>query len=304
MHSGGSFRVRDALKAGMTLGDLRSRHLAAPFHGVRSTVEPTDVVGRCRAYAAKMRADAAFTSLTAARLWGVPLPISSDVTVVHVATERGTARALGRGVVGIQHEPRSVEVSKLDGLSVLSPASTWVSLANDLGLADLVAAGDFLVTPTFGSKRPALCDVRDLAEAVGVQRRVNGRVLRDALDLIRVGPLSRPESLTRVLAVTGGLPDPVPNLRVTPLLMFDLAWPRWRIALDYQGDGHRSASQFARDVRRIDDARHVGWDLMQITKTDLFDHPFDLLGRLRSRLAERGAPVVVVPASKVSLAKP
>jgi very-short-patch-repair endonuclease len=86
--------------------------------------------------------------------------------------------------------------------------------------------------------------------------------------------------------------------------MFDLAWPRWRVALDYQGGGHRTASQYARDVRRIDEARHVGWDLLQITKSDLFDHPFDLLGRLRARLAERGAPVRVVPASKVSLAKP
>jgi len=304
MDLGGSFRVRDALRAGLTLGALRSRDLAAPFHGVRSTVEPTDVVGRCRAYAAKMRSDAAFTSFTAARLWGIPLPLSADVGVVHVATARGTARALGRGVVGIQYAADSIEVTELDGLRVLSPASTWVTLGADLGLADLVAAGDYLVTPPFGGSRAAPCEVEDLARAVGVQRRVNGRTLHGALGLIRIGPLSRPESLTRVLAVTGGLPDPIPNLRVTPLLMFDLAWPQWRVALDYQGDSHRSASQFARDVRRIDDARHIGWDLMQVTKSDLFDHPFDLLGRLRSRLAERGAPVIVVPAAKVWLARP
>jgi hypothetical protein len=286
------------------MGALRSRNLAAPFHGVRATVEPTDVVGLCRAYAAKMRSDAAFTSLTAARLWGVPLPAAPDERVVHVATARGTARPLGRGVVGIQYARNSVEITHLDGLRVLSAASTWVSLGADLGLADLVAAGDFLVTPAFGVDRAAPTEIAQLARLLTRSRRVGAGVLREALDLVRVGSLSRTESLTRVLTVTGGLPEPLLNLRVTPLLMFDLAWPRWRVALDYQGGGHRTASQYARDVRRIDEARHVGWDLLQITKSDLFDHPFDLLGRLRARLAERGAPVRVVPASKVSLAKP
>lgn len=41
---------------------------------------------------------------------------------------------------------------------------------------------------------------------------------------------------------------------------------------------------------------------MQISATDLFDSPFDLLARLRSRLVERGAAVRPLVARKVALA--
>lgn len=250
-----------------------------------------------------MRPDAAFTSITAARLWGAPMPQWIPDDVVHVAVRHGTARPGGRGVVGVQYAPRSYEIVELDGLRVLSPASTWTSLAPTLGLADLVAVGDFLVTPGFASVHPALASVEDLAAAAG-RPRLRGRdVALAASRLVRVGSLSRPESLTRVLAVTGGLPEPVCNLRVSPLLMFDVAWPTWRVGLDYHGASHRSASQYARDVGRSDLARHEGWDAIQITASDLFDSPFDTLGRIRGRLSRRGAPVRTVPAHHVALAR-
>jgi len=56
----GSFRVRDALARGVSAGALRSQHLSAPFQGVRSVTPPRDMTALCRAYATKMRPDAAF----------------------------------------------------------------------------------------------------------------------------------------------------------------------------------------------------------------------------------------------------
>jgi len=219
-------------------------------------------------------------------------------------TPHDAPRPMGRGVRGGQHDPQLFDVVDFEGLRVLSPASTWVALARVLGIADLVAAGDYLVTPKFGDPGSALCAVDDLVELLDRGRRLGAGKLRAALVLVEPGALSRPESLSRVLFVSAGLPRPSPNFRVSPLLMFDLAWPHWRVAFDYQGDHHRSATQYARDVGRVDLARHEGWSLVQGTKRDLFDTPFDLVGRVRSCLIARGATVHGVHPSKVNLVKP
>lgn len=243
----------------------------------------------CRAYAVKMRGDAAFTSLTAARLWGIPLPADAENLLVHVSAPHGGSRPGGRGVRGHQHDPALVGVVELDGLRVLSPRDTWVSLARVLDLPDLVAAGDYLVTPPFG-RSSALLDPEQLRGHLPMKTPGRRTAMR-AAELIRVGALSRPESLSRVLFVTAGIPEAVANLRVGPTFMPDLAWPDWRVAFDYLGDGHRSPTRFARDVARIDFARELGWDLILATKSDLFGSPFDLVGRVRSRLSAKGAPL-------------
>jgi len=304
MDLGNSFRVRDARNLGVGRGALRSVHLAAPFHGVRSIVEPLDVQERARAYSVKMRSDAAFTGVTAARMWGAPLPAGIPNDVLEVATPHGSPRPLGRGVHGTQHEPGSVDVIEVDGLRLLAPASMWVALGRVLTVPDLVAVGDFLVTRGFGDPRPALCNVEELRRTLELSRRLGAARLRGALDLVQVGALSRPESLARVLFTTAGLPPAASNLRVSSLLMFDLAWPEWRVGFDYHGEHHRSATQHARDVGRLDLARQDGWTLVQATKYDLFDHPFDLIGRLRSRLVERGCVVRPVHPSKVARLNP
>ena len=279
-------------------------HLAAPFHAVRSLVEPTDVRERCLAYSVKMRSDAAFTSVTAAVLWGMPLPSGVRVDELDVTAPHRGFRPSGRGVRGSQHDPRLVEIVDVDGLRVLSPASTWVALGRDLSMPDLVAAGDYLVTRGFADPRPALCEPADLRRVFELGRRAGAARLREALDHIVPGSLSRPESLARVLFTTAGLPPARPNLRVSSLLVFDLAWPEWRVGFDYHGEHHRSASQHARDVGRLDLARQEGWSLVQATKSDLFEHPFDLIGRVRSRLIGHGAVARPVHPSKVARLRP
>lgn len=298
-----AFTVKEALARGVTAGALRSSRWVAPFHGVRSTMEPTDVATRCRVYAAKMRADAVFSSVSAARLWGVPLPTWVDDSAVHVAVPHGSARPSGRGVAGSLYQRGAVEIVEREGLRVLSAPDTWASLAEVLELADLVAAGDALVTAAFASSGPAAATPGDLIDLAHRRRFRGVRLARRASELVRVGSLSRPESLVRILAVTGGVPEPVCNLRVSPLVTFDLAWPQWRFGFDYHGASHRSATQHARDVARADLARQLGWGSMQASATDLFDSPFELLGRIRSRLTERGAPVGRLDVRKVATAK-
>lgn len=303
MQNAAEFTVRQGRAAGLSPGTLRSSRFGAPFHGVRTVNETDTVAARCRAYATKMRTDVAFAGVTAARLWGLPLPAWLPSDDVEVIAPHGTARPGGRGVVASSHVPGRVTIVEYGGMRVLSPVDTWLSLSTVLELADLVAVGDAVVTAAFGSSRPALATLTALQQ-VADRRGVRGVALaRRAAALIRVGPLSRPESLTRVLAVTGGVPEPECNLAVSPLLTFDLAWPAWRLGLDYHGSSHRSATQHAQDVRRSDLAARHGWTTMQAAAPDLFDIPFDLLGRIRSRLAGLGAPLQPIDVRKVALAR-
>jgi hypothetical protein len=87
---GAAFSVADARAAGVSPRRLRGRDLTAPFHGVRMTRagmlppdagEPSDpspeeraALERIHAYAARMAEGTFFTHVSAARLWGLPLP--------------------------------------------------------------------------------------------------------------------------------------------------------------------------------------------------------------------------------------
>lgn len=300
----GSFRVRDALARGVSAGALRSRHLAAPFQGVRSVTPPRDAIALSHAYATKMRPDAAFCGLSAAQLWGIPLPASLEAgVVVHVSSPHAGPRPTGRGVRGYQHDPDNVAIRNIGPLRVFSPVDTWLSLGRVLALPDLVAAADFILTPSFGSTEPALATLAELYDAVARHRILGLPLLRRAASLALPGPLSRPESHCGVLLVSAGCPTPVPNLRISPLATLDVAWLLARYGLDYLGDQHRSPTQFAKDVGRRELIKSLEWESLEITKTDLYDHPHHLALKVRSRLSERGVPVRPVHPSKFVLPK-
>jgi hypothetical protein len=299
----GSFRVRDALARGIGAGALRSQHLAAPFQGVRSVTPPRDAVALCHAYATKMRSDAAFCGPSAAHIWGIPLPVSTEADVVHVSSPHSGPRPTGRGVRGYQHDPERVDIWSLGPLRVFSPTHTWLSLGRVLALPDLVAAADFILTPSFGSREPPLAKLVELHDAVAGPRILGAPILRRAVSLALPGPLSRPESHCRVLLVSAGCPAPVPNLSISPLATLDLAWPAAGYGLDYLGDQHRSPTQFAKDVGRRELIRDLGWESLEITKNDLYEHPHSLALKVRSRLAERGVPVQTVHPSKYVVPK-
>lgn len=296
--------MKDALARGVGAGALRSQQLSAPFQGVRSVTPPLDGVSLCRAYATKMRHDSAFCGLSAARIWGMPLPRSADDDRVHVSSPHGGPRPTGRGVRGFQHDPGRVEVVEVDGLRVFSPVETWLSLGRILTLPDLVAAADFILTPAFGSRDPALATLGDLLIAATRPRVIARPVLARAAAWAAVGPLSRPESLCRVLLMSAGIPEPVANLRISPLVTLDLAWPAARYGLDYLGDHHRSPTQFARDVARRELVRDLRWHDREVTRDDLFSHPHQLVLRVRSDLSQRGIGLSPVHPSKFVLPSP
>lgn len=282
------FRVADARAHGRSRASIDSRYFEMPFHGIRAPRGALDLVTRCRAFALRMRSDAAFTGLTAAHLWGMPLPIgAANLERLHVSVPHGRPRPRSRGVIGSERAA-DVDVIDLEGLPVLGPVATWASLGASLGVLDLVAVGDHLLGD---AHRPALATVEELTEVA--RRRTRGAPrLRRAVPWMRFGSASRPETLSRVLLTAGGIPDPDLNCAI-PGTWFtvDLAWPAARFGIEYQGHHHDSAAQRAADIRRQELIHDEGWLLMEVTRVDLFDAPLAMLDRVARRLSERGMHV-------------
>ncbi|KHK95457.1 hypothetical protein LK09_18845 [Microbacterium mangrovi] len=291
---GSVFRVRDALAAGVAKSRLRAADLEAPFWGVRrypgrapeedaAPWEVRDAAARRRAlaYVPRMVPGSFLVLMSAAALWGIPVPHRVDAPVqVGVLLPHRAPR--GGGVEGHAYAHHLVAIRDLDGVAVSSPASTWAQLGAVLGVHDLVAAGDGIVrVPRLAGGEPgdpasALGTVEQLAAAIEAGRRTGIGRLREALPLIRVGASSRAETLVRLDLVEAGLPEPALDVEVRHgsgrlLGISDLAYPGLRIAVEYEGDQHRTdPRQWERDIEKYRAYERAGWAVVRLTARNVF----------------------------------
>ena len=281
------FAVAQALDLGVSPGNLRSPALQHPFHGARSIgLDLSNDYDVARAYAARLRDGDVFSHATAARLWNLPLPLYVGSEVHVSATSPGRAPEV-RGIVGHKLMLDAGDVRIVHGMPVTSPSRTWATMAGLLRVEDLIALGDAVITPPFRSTA-SLAGIHDLKREVGSGRGGRGQRSREsAIGQIRRGPLSRPESLVRILCLAVGIPEPELNVGPTGE-MPDLRWLRYRVCLEYLGDGHRDVAQFRFDVGRNERFLDEEWLVMKVTADDLFDRPLELVTRLARRLRSRG----------------
>ena len=140
------FATSAAMEAGVARQRLRRSDLVAPFHGVRAPASTElDQATRCDAYAQLMPERLAFAGPTAARIWGLPLPlaIERDPRLHVVATDGGRAPR-GAGIVGTRTR-RKVETRIENGWRIVAPIEAWIGLASMLSVDQLVTAGDRLL---------------------------------------------------------------------------------------------------------------------------------------------------------------
>ncbi|MDQ0892860.1 hypothetical protein [Agromyces ramosus] len=298
-----AFAVGDARGAGVGRGRLAASDLAMPFRGSRmpARIEPSihDLV---QAYAVRMPERQFFSHSTSALLNGVPLPLHLELDRrLHVSVLHGAPRPRVRGVIGHALERSRTQVLESGPIRMTDAATTWCQLAPMLDLDDLVAAGDFIITGRMpvGGRNP-MASVERLRAAAELHRgSVGAARLREALELIRYGPLSRRESRLRLRMIRAGLPQPAINytVRDARLLgwepMLDLAYPRFRVGIEYEGDHHRDPKQFRVDVSRYERLYDVGWLTVRVTADDLPEHRTDaasdaLVTRIDARLRSRG----------------
>jgi very-short-patch-repair endonuclease len=278
----GPFRTRDALRLGVDSARLAAADLHHPFHGVYSPEAARTIQEACRAFLLRAPEGSCFSHETAAALLGIPLPGPADIHRLHVAVEFPRTPPRGRGVVG--HSLGRVRGEEFESFPICSPAQVWCQLAGVLDRRDLVAAGDHLLG---ARKRTALVDhaalARESADSVGTK---GARARAWALSRLRTGVDSRPETLLRLLIEEHGYGDaevnrPVPVQGGRLILHPDLTLPSLRIALEYEGDQHRTEQrQWHADIERRDLLESAGWRVVRVTARDLFHDPDAFLTRL------------------------
>jgi very-short-patch-repair endonuclease len=69
----------------------------------------------------------------------------------------------------------------------------------------------------------------------------------------------------------------------------DLAYPRWRIAIEYKGDHHRKRARFQRDVARLNALRAAGWLVLRFTADDTLRHPARIVRLVLGAIEERSS---------------
>lgn len=288
------FTAAEARRLGVRPGRLGDPDLSNPFHGVHVEGDATGVVGLCRAYAVKMRPDAHFTGVTAALLWGMPLPQHLHDLRIHVAVPLGTPAPRGRGVLGRRTTVAPERVLELDGLRVLGRSETWCELAAMLTVQELVIIADTFVGPQCPDPGAVLAALGAAAEAPG--RRYRER-LREAMNRTRVGVRSPRETMLRLLLVDAGLPEPEVNVRLHArdgsfLAEGDLVYVVARLVLEYEGDHHRTDKKvFRTDIRRRERYEDEGWSVLRVTADDMDieANRRELVARVRARLGLAGA---------------
>jgi hypothetical protein len=307
-----AFRVADARRDGTPRRALDHAQLERPFTGLRAepTADPdhartpplaAEKIRRAaRHFTAHIQDGEFFSHRTAAVLWDLPLPLV-DETRIDVSVLAPRRAPTGRGVRGHQLAPAQVTVDRSpDGMPVASAASTWAQLGGELHhLYDLTAVADALiVTPRVAGPRGRIlraprATVEELAAELARGRRVGIRRLEDALSRARAGSMSRTETWTRLTLIDGGLPEPALDHDVYDehdvfVGCVDLAYISARVAIEYEGDHHRvDARQWHRDIEKHDRLAEVGWRVIRVTKTQLFQHPGELVARVRTALRSR-----------------
>lgn len=310
---GRAFHVRDAIERGVTADRLRGRDLAHPFRGVRARERAPSlgdadpdryrrfVIEQAQAYSLCMEPHEFFSHFTAATIWSAAMPRDAD-SRLHVSVLAPHRAVRVSGIAAHEAQPHLTRVVTHPGtrLRVSSPATTWAMLGAELRHPyDLVAAGDAFVRvermpgPWVREMPPPLATLAQLEAAVRAGRRVGRPALREALPRLRTGAASRPETWTRLTICDAGLPEPVLDHDVYDergnfIGCVDLAYPGLKIAIEYEGDHHRTdLTTWNRDLAKHDALQAAGWRVIRVSRTMLFAQPHELLARVRAALAHR-----------------
>ena len=234
--------------------------------------------------------------LTAAVLLGLWLPSwFLGCRELHLSKPRALPPVRRAGVVGHTVLAFDEELMVWDGIRISTPARTWLDLARILPLKDLVAVGDQLVRqprPDLEGRTEPWATLPQLAAMLRRHPKLKGIVkARQALELIRPGSDSAPETFLRLELTASGLPEPELQLRIVPGDPYspaaDLGYRRHRVAVQYDGGHHLTPEQQSRDNRRDEYFNAAGWRYFKFNSDDLADDFRGAVQRVRGALRPR-----------------
>lgn len=222
----------------------------------------------------KLDVEVAACNVTAARLYGLPLPPHMNERSVHVVTSALNASMARPGVV--LHRYKELRTSSFFDLPLISIPQLFVELAPLLNVDELTTLGEAAIGRWHGG---ALTSLSSLRREVANRDRIHDRNTAErALELMREGVDSPRETWLRLWLINHGFPEPVihPAIRcsvVPGVLHPDLGYPEKRVAIEYEGDHHRSSdAQFAADNRRLEALNAAGWTVLRVSKKTNMKH--------------------------------
>jgi very-short-patch-repair endonuclease len=205
---------------------------------------------------------------------------------VHVISNSNGRPPRGQRVRG---HSGSASVIEIDGLRVTTAIMTWCHIAQGLKLDDVIIVADGLVC-----RKDPVATMAELQQAVERWRGARGyRKLAEALVHVRERTDSARETMLRLLLVRSGLPEPLINAPIrsrTGLVVAhsDLAYPDYRLALEYDGDQHRTnQSQYYIDIDRLERITREGWRVIRINRRHMSE-PRALERLVRQALVDAG----------------
>lgn len=269
------------ISAAMLYELQRSRIIRRVFTGVYVRAATPDTV-QTRIAAVKL-VSKPFTVLrdrTAAMVWGVDTFEYRELEILpslEVSSLRGNTRTRRKGCDGGVRDLKDEDIVEIDGVLLTTPARTAI----DLACKDCRRPG---------GRRKALATLDAFMRICGVThedmqwvlRRFRGR--RGVCQARSVVPLADPraesqgESWPRMEIIDHGLPAPELQHWVLvdgrPTYRLDMAYPKHRVAVEYDGqEFHEGLDEHGNDRRELDEERRAwlrehGWTVIVLTKSD------------------------------------
>jgi len=279
------FTYRQARRAGMSRRRLEGAQFREVVRGIYVSAAAAELESRALAGLLVAAEATAFVSHhDAARMWGAVVPHSP---VIHVSVPADRPRRRRDGVT--VHASRRSPVRRR-GIPVTSPVDTFLDLARELDLVDLVVLGDSLV-------RRGVTTPEALVAAAEAASGRSVRPARRAARLVRAGVDSAMETRTRLLMVLAGLPEPEVNIVFlrpdgSVARRLDLGYRDLRLAVEYDGyQHHKERAVYEEDLIRREQFEQLDWRIVTLVSKDVYVTPGLTLERLVAALRARGATV-------------
>ncbi len=177
------------------------------------------------------------------------------------------------------------DIRRYAGFPVTTAARTGFDLARGRDLIDAVVCVDALL-----NRR--VTTISAVTAYLSLALPGSCRAER-ALALSAPGAESPMETRTRLLLVDAGLPAPAVQHEVHDaggefVARLDLAYPAWRLGIEYDGDHHRERTMFRNDAVRANRLRLCGWTVLRFTADDVLHHPDRAVRQVRALLDRYG----------------
>lgn len=284
--AGRVFRARDAIARGILTRDaLRTPTWRRLFRGIYADAH-IPITHRLRCAAALrylLPAEAAIAGRSAAQLHGAQIGAPDDP--VEILIPSPLRRRSPDGLLVHQAVLPAGQVRQIGGLPVTSALRTCWDLSQWYDPVTAVVVIDALLA---GSDLFGLELDRHLTEQRG-QR--GWRQYAQVVSLVDGLAESPPESELRVRLVLAGLPRPHVQFQVFANGRFvarvDLAWPRYRVAVEYDGQWHGSPGQLHADRHRLNRLVAAGWLVLHVTSLRLRTDLDGIITEITAALAAR-----------------